>query len=102
MERTIARKLADLGFTSTLGTREESLTLDQNKEIKANPEKAFRHGHNNGVFVVYDHRGIPWIRRGYLNPAEQSELELKDELRGVYVPHSNDCGMWVQKFLDKK
>ena len=56
----------------------------------------FTWDYNNGVTVVYDENGEPWIKHGRL------WLEgLKPELleRGAHVPHSNDGGHFVREIL---
>ncbi len=52
---------------------------------------------NNGVSVVYDENGHPWIVRGEFNP-RRLYMSYKVDLltRGAYVPHSNDGGQYIQ------
>lgn len=58
---------------------------------------------NNGVVVVYDEEGRPWIIR------RNREVDLIIETfcrdfklqRGAYVPHSNDGGLFVKEVFEK-
>lgn len=58
---------------------------------------------NNGVVVVYDEEGRPWITR------RNREVDLIIETysrdfglqRGAYVPHSNDGGLFVKEVIEK-
>ena len=56
---------------------------------------------NNGVLVVYDETGWPWIRRNYLSDVEKREFDslvnTASLKRGAYVPHSNDGGKHIQR-----
>lgn len=62
-------------------------------------------GSNNGILVVYDEVGDPLVvpikelmRCGIMyDGAYRMLLEAGFEHASVYVPHSNDGGVWVMK-----
>lgn len=54
---------------------------------------------NNGISVVYDEEGQPWIKRGDLDLSQFSNCQTIT--RGAYVPHSNDGGIFASQVLDQ-
>jgi len=56
---------------------------------------------NNGVAVVYDENGDPWITRSRrLKNSEMEQLVREFGLaRGAYVPHSNDGGHFIRQIM---
>jgi hypothetical protein len=88
--------LLELGLLSALGTTEFSGDEHRIVRRKKTPNS---YNTRNGVLVVYDEEGRPWIARDEQN----RELALKLQTlvteynlkHGGYVPHSNDGGQFV-------
>ena len=103
MDMKLSHKLLDLGFFSALGTSEKAGISQNGDHIKANKPNTF--DSNNGVLVIYDELGRPWI----IDMFTAQGAELREEIstltrqhslqRGAYVPHSNDGGSFVQNVL---
>ena len=100
MSIRLSHKLIDLGFFSALGTSEHAGVTG--KEVHVKRGNPYTYDSNNGVTVVYDEDGRPWIIQSNLGFSQivaeslqnaVEELELK---RGAYVPHSNDGGQFVR------
>ncbi len=53
--------------------------------------------YNNGVSVIYDERGRPWIKRGDVDLHEFGLNPFSN--RGAHVPHSNDGGNFVRNVM---
>jgi len=86
--------LRDLGFHCVLNTTERVCT-DHNTVERGTPFTADR---NNGVSVVYDQEGRPWIRRGHLDGVDLGRVQVASGYAlklGAYVPHSNDGGHYI-------
>ena len=91
--------LLDLGFFSALGTSEYSVTHEKNYVKRGT---ANTYDSNNGVMVIYDEEGRPWIcSTGYLTDRDMDELHGHSLKRGAWVPHSNDGGEFVREILPK-
>ena len=98
----LSHKLIDLGFFWALGTSERpGMTEQANHVLRGIP---FTYDMNNGVTVVYDEKGRPWIRTW----GEDSKIATMffEEVvsthsleRGAYVPHSNDGGWFVREII---
>lgn len=90
----LSHKLIDLGFFSVLGTSER-LTSEEYYVKRGQPNT---HDYNNGILVVYDEEGRPWIIRdpkaNYTIWRKLREFNLS---QGAYVPHSNDGGHFIRK-----
>ena len=56
---------------------------------------------NNGILVIYDERGWPWIKRGSDSLDTAELFGGEPNTRGAYVPHSNDGGEFVKKMLEE-
>lgn len=84
------------GFRCALGTSEP--TCDGHATIKCSPNLAYRYDVNNGVLVVYDDIGAPWIAaKNEVSTEKLDELIVSYGLRlGAYVPHSNDNGHFAK------
>jgi hypothetical protein len=102
MGTKLSHMLIDLGFFSALGTLERvgPGMGDWNVVKRGEPNT---YGSNNGVTVVYDENGRPWIARAVELVSVRGELRntlLEHNARhGVYVPHSNDGGYFVRETL---
>lgn len=94
-EHSLVGRLIDLGFFSALGTLENKGGGIRMFVIKGKP---LTWDKNNGITVVYDEKGWPWIGAG-LEPPLKGENYQYDLTRGAYVPHSNDGGQFVQEVL---
>ena len=95
--------LIDNGFFSALGTTEKPGMIVGNHRVvvKGIP---LAWDCNNGIMVVHDEEGRPWIKRqsNVLFAQFQSIRTNFPELwRGCFVPHSNDGGYFVRKVVDE-
>ncbi len=102
MGSKISYKLNDLGFFSALGTSEHSGMTRQAVHVMHGTPHTY--DMNNGVTVVYDEEGRPWIRRWGDNDGVTARLfegviHTYSLERGAYVPHSNDGGWFVRKVI---
>lgn len=104
MERKLSHVLLDLGLFCALGTTERS-GVELKLVKKGMP---YTTDTNNGVSVVYDEAGRPWVMRlqeagslGYPGKEIQACLDEngKELKRGAYVPHSNDGGHFMREVL---
>ena len=96
--------LLDNGFFSALGTTEHPGHSEKGVLVKRGTP--FTYDQNNGVTVVYDEDGRPWVCRnmqlgnevlgGIYLDQEFPTLELR---RGAHVPHSNDGGHFVREIM---
>lgn len=92
--------LLDMGFFSALGTTE--WVGGEKKLVLRGTPKTW--DINNGVIVVYDENGSPWISPNRevgnvtlaVNKYRVGQFDLQ---RGAYVPHSNDGGNFVIEVL---
>jgi hypothetical protein len=93
-DKRLAHVLIDLGFFSALGTTEFDGTLVRKGE-------EFTWDTNNGVTVVFDQIGRPWIKRtSQVSHETMTELITAFGLeRGARVPHSNDGGHFILETL---
>ena len=105
----LSHKLLDLGFFSALGTSEHPGGRDE--ELHVRRGRPNTQDSNNGVTVVYDEDGRPWIRSidsaaeefqrdrvGYRGTLASLFLE-HDLHQGAYVPHSNDGSHFVREVI---
>ena len=90
----LSHKLIDLGFFSVLGTIEHAGGGRDGFLVKRGTPNTC--DYNNGVSVIYDETGRPWIFRGSLGSDMVTSFNLK---RGAHVPHSNDGGHFVHEVL---
>lgn len=91
----LSQRLLALGFFSAFGTTERRRDMHDERQL-VKPGTPFTFDKNQGMTVVYDEKGRPWIM-----PTKQA-LQIVDELQklrdesplvlGAYVPHSNDGG----------
>lgn len=98
----LSHNLLDLGFFSALGTSEHPGHCQEEQHVKRGTP--FTYDHNNGVAVVYDEDGRPWIKpvRDFTDEVRTAVWTLLDEFKikqGAYVPHSNDSGHFVRTVL---
>jgi len=101
MGSKLSHKLLDLGFFSALGTSEYPGMKAPAFYVQRG--KSNTYDMNNGVMVVYDETGAPWII--------QTEKAMRDSdwdgeiiqaynlQRGAYVPHSNDGGLFIREVV---
>lgn len=104
--KQLSHVLTDTGFFSALGTtetkRSSTETAGMTTElVKLGTPKTW--DDNNGVYVVYDEKGRPWIMR----KSERADIKMSvvrehhDLNLGAYVPHSNDGGHFIADVLPK-
>jgi hypothetical protein len=94
----LSHTLIDYGFFSALGTTEREGLPGQRIIERGTPKTWDR---NNGVFVVNDEIGRPWIVRVSITSIDIIET-LNREFplqQGANVPHSNDGGHFVRCVL---
>lgn len=80
----IDEKLKKMNFKCVLGMTEigrRGTNLEIKKGLPLTWDK------NNGVTVVYDEKGVPWVHRGI--------IEFPELKRGAHVPMSNDGGWGI-------
>ena len=109
MEFKLSHKLLDLGFFSALGTSEHPGMRKEGVPVKRGRPNTY--DSNNGVMVVYDEDGRPWIKsndlqaKGFKIDSQgyhgtfADMIQKHDLQRGAIVPHSNDGGYFVQKVI---
>ena len=91
----LSHKLIDIGFFSALGTSEHPGMSYEECHVKRGTANTY--DYNNGVTVVYDEEGRPWISlRNVITDEFVEKFLLK---RGAYVPHSNDGGHFVREVI---
>ena len=96
--------LNNSGFFSALGTIERYLGEDRLVR-RGTP---LTHGRNNGILVIYDDQGWPWVilarklsTRWWIAMSFNTyhNSDLVDFRPGAYVPHSNDGGHFMLEIL---
>lgn len=94
----LSHKLLDLHFFCALGTTEQAGARPHVLVVK--PGTSYTTDYNNGVRVVYDERGYPWILYAH-GVEEMLQLDVAgfQLVTGAYVPHSNDGGHFVREVL---
>jgi len=100
-DKKLSHKMIDLGFFSALGTIEHvGGNSGEGRYIRLGTPNTY--DLNNGVAVVYDEVGRPWIMNGLHLPREIDDIISQHSLvRGAYVPHSNDGGRFVLKTMPR-
>ena len=96
----LSHKLLDLGFFSALGTTERSAGQPDGFLVKRGTPNTF--DYNNGVVVVYDEMGRPWLKPGPGGVLVEEIHEIRNEYSltiGAHVPHSNDGGRFAHEIL---
>jgi hypothetical protein len=98
-EMKLSHALLDTGFFCALGTTEShggGVSFVRRGEAKTWDS-------NNGILVVYDEAGRPWItthsKLNKLDGDVEELVRLHDLNRGAPVPHSNDGGYFVRHVL---
>ncbi|HEY4528466.1 MAG TPA: hypothetical protein VJJ48_01400 [Candidatus Paceibacterota bacterium] len=93
--------LKSMKFYPVLGTTEYA--GGNSKPVEVKKGKPLTWDRNNGVAVVYDEDGCPWIKEGFMQPGGCGGLTINQYIltRGAYVPHSNDGGYFVREVLPK-
>lgn len=99
-ESKLSHKLLELGFFSALGTSEHPGMAAESHHVRLGTPNTW--DSNNGVTVIYDELGRPWIMR------TETRLRITDFNNivrpwclkwGAYVPHSNDGGWFVTEVI---
>lgn len=100
VKKILSRDLLELGFFSALGTVQFSKVGSLGGFVKTGVVNTY--DYNNGVYVIYDEKGLPWVKH-YENLGADGEVVFlirKYDLRcGASVPHSNDGGWFMLKVL---
>lgn len=94
----LVKTLNSLGFFPVLGTVERAGGESSVVQIGA-PKRC---DHNNGVVVVYDDGGVPWIISVANITISQITALVRDHGlsdKPAYVPHSNDGGRFLRGHL---
>ena len=101
--KKLSHELIDFGFFSVLGTLEHSAPRKAGDFVGHRTSNT--HDRNNGVKVVYDEEGRPWIISSdydqEFTEKLQKVLEEYEVKQGAYVPHSNDDGYFIHEILPK-
>jgi hypothetical protein len=98
MGNKLSHVLLDMGFFSALGTSEHPGLCEEECHVKCGAPN--RICNNNGVTVIYDEVGRPWIIHNSRITKEVRAALVEFELEhGAYVPHSNDMGRFVHRFV---
>ncbi|MFH1170829.1 MAG: hypothetical protein V1704_04695 [Candidatus Vogelbacteria bacterium] len=93
MGSTLSQVLLEHQFMPVYGTTEKV----DGKLMLVSTGMPFTWDANNGISVVYDENGRPWIKRGNLPSPWSSDCPTI--IPGAYVPHSNDGGWFENEFL---
>jgi hypothetical protein len=100
----LSQKLKAAGFYYALGTYENYYDIEKNKYVSAKERvkkgEPYHSGYNNGVTVVYDEEGRPWVKSGFVNTKTTFSDVSKLRFDGAYVPHSNDGGHFMKSISD--
>jgi hypothetical protein len=97
----LSERLLRHRFFWVLGTM-ENLALVTSGLCQVERKEPLTWDQNNGVVVVYDEEGRPWIIRR----TEAIDLLIETFCRdfglqrGAYVPHSNDGGKFIKQHLE--
>jgi len=101
MGSKLSNTLVGLGFFSALGTTES--IVSEGHHVKRGTPRTW--DSNNGVTVIYDEEGRPWIIRNNYDDEVADAIQVlihdHDVQRGAYVPHSNDGGHFVCEVIPK-
>jgi hypothetical protein len=93
----LSHVLLDFGFFSALGTSERGLPPEE-ALVKRGTPNTF--DSNNGVTVVYDEEGRPWIMHHTCVTDEVWNALQEYSLKcGANVPHSNDGGHFMHEVV---
>ncbi len=101
-----SHRLLDMGFFCVLGTHE--FGAGETEFVKRGV--VYTYDVNNGVFVMYDEEGRPWILPSGLMSIAWKKGNIREEFKefpmiqrvlkqGAHVPHSNDGGRFVRGVL---
>lgn len=94
MDTKLSAVLLSADFFPVLGTTERMGLGDGDTSVCLGTP--FIWDANNGILVIYDERGWPWITLWRISPIDVYGLEKDFNLkRGAWVPHSNDAGAFV-------
>lgn len=88
MGSTMKEKFGELNFRHVLGKTE---MIGGTKPSTIRKGKPLTWDTNNGVTVIYDGNGDPWVHQGV--------LEVSDLQRGAHVPFSNDGGFGIRQLF---
>ena len=92
-EIKLSHALLDAGFFSALGTTERP----GGNETLVVKGTRYTYENNNGIAVVYDEEGRPWVT---CTSNDKWKAFFNERLRrGAYVPHSNDGGHFVRTVI---
>jgi hypothetical protein len=97
-KRVLSQVLLEMGFFCALGTTEDP----HGDQTVVGYSMANTCDRNNGVVVIYDETGRPWIMPTSHNGLVVAVTSLIVEFslrKGAYVPHSNDGGYFVYNVL---
>jgi hypothetical protein len=99
----LSHVVLDIGFFCALGTKERChKTSDEVNERCVQRKTPNTWSSNNGVMVVYDEVGRPWIMdHSQVTEEVQEKLRSFSLTQGAYVPHSNDGGNFVRNVVLK-
>lgn len=98
-DKKLSHELLDMNFFSALGTSEHK-GFEQ-KETHVERGVPYTYDKNNGITVIYDEEGRPWIKLTQDVGEELYILGIRYpfENKGAYVPHSNDGGTFAREVM---
>lgn len=97
----IGHELLDAGFLPVLGTSEQSATDKGYILVRRGTKRSY--AQRNGIIVVSDNQGIPWINWETVETIIMLKKMIKDHhLRHrLHVPHANDQGKFLSMFITR-
>jgi len=88
--KRLSEQLLDLGFMDVSCTFELAHGGQHSVQVQNGTPETF--ATNNGMWVAYDERGYPFIRRSRnMTQLEKDAFHLLPLRPGACVPHSNGC-----------
>ncbi len=96
----LSELLREAGYRNVVGTIEKN-GFERHQVEKGAP---YTWDANNGVRVVHDEVGDPWIKqsaKGWPTLGKSAYPCVQERMlkRGAYVPHSNDSGEYVKQIF---
>ena len=99
--KNLSQQLLELNFIPVLGTSEHPKMKAQALHVRRGTPNTWDSA--NGVTVVYDEKGNPWI----METEARLRILLFVELivnaykleKGAYVPHSTDSGWFIKEVI---
>lgn len=91
-----SQMLLEYGFFWVLGTTQRSGGSPEGTLVERGTPHTF--DCNNGILVIYDEEGRPWI---HSSDTKIPGVFVQKLRRGAHVPHSNDGGYFFREVVNK-